>query len=322
MLFEAQNRFALTGTPVENSSADLYALMSFVNPGFFGTLKMFKSNLTAKGNAQDAQRAATLFKMTKPFILRRTKNQVATDLPPKTEMTLWCEMEPAQRKIYDLYRKRYKEYLNDKIDDIGLANSKLYVLEGLMKLRQICNSPVLIKDAPVFNEPPCKITALMEHILEQTVEHKLLVFSAFTGMLGLIKTELEQQGIAYAYLDGKTPINKRKTATKDFQENEACRVFLISLKAGGTGLNLTAADYVYIVDPWWNPAAEAQAIDRCYRIGQDKHVMAYRMICKDTLEEKILEIQQKKKDLAGELIPTDEGVLKSLGKEELLRLFG
>lgn len=322
MLFEAHTRLALTGTPVENSSSDLYALMNFVNPGFFGTLKMFKDNLTTKGDEQDAERAGTLLKMTKPFILRRTKKQVATDLPPKTEMTVWCEMEPAQRKIYDSYRKQFKAYLTEKIDALGIENSKLYVLDGLMKLRQICDSPLLLKDEPVFKDPPCKIVELMEHIMEKTTGHKLLVFSAFTGMLGLIKAELEQQGIIYAYLDGKTTINKRKAAVTNFQENDTCRVFLISLKAGGTGLNLTAADYVYLVDPWWNPAVENQAIDRCYRIGQDKHVMAYRMICKDTLEEKILEIQDQKRKLAGELIPTDEGVLKSLGKEDLLKLFG
>lgn len=322
MLIEAHARLALTGTPVENSSADLYALMNFVNPGFFGTLKMFKDNLTAKGDEQDTERTGTLLKMTKPFILRRTKKQVATDLPPKTEMTIWCEMEPAQRKIYDSYRKQFKAYLTEKIDTVGIENSKLYVLDGLMKLRQICDSPLLLKDAPVFKDPPCKIVELMEHIMEKTTGHKLLIFSAFTGMLGLIKEALEQQKITYAYLDGKTSINKRNEAVRNFQGNNACRVFLISLKAGGTGLNLTAADYVYLVDPWWNPAVENQAIDRCYRIGQDKHVMAYRMICKDTLEEKILEIQDHKRKLAGELIPTDEGVLKSLGKEDLLKLFG
>ncbi|WP_316839411.1 DEAD/DEAH box helicase [Pedobacter gandavensis] len=321
-LFEAQNRLALTGTPVENSASDLYALMNFVNPGFFGSMKMFKDNLSPKGDDQDVGRTETLLKMTKPFILRRTKKQVVTDLPPKTEMTLWCEMEPAQRKIYDQYRKRFKAYLTDKIDAIGLENSKLYVLDGLMKLRQICNSPVLMKDAPAFEETSCKIAELMEHIMEKTTGHKLLVFSNFTGMLTLIRTELEKQGIPYAYLDGKTKLDKRKAAATTFQEDEACRVFLISLKAGGTGLNLTAADYVYLVDPWWNPAVENQAIDRCYRIGQDKHVMAYRMICKGTLEEKILAIQDKKRKLAGELIPTDAGILKSFGKDDLLKLFG
>lgn len=320
--FKTRNRLALTGTPVENSSADLYALMNFINPNFFGSLKMFKENLGAKGDEQDSDRAGTLLKMTKPFILRRTKKQVATDLPPKTEMIVWCEMETKQRKIYEYYRKQFKAELSNKIDSDGLENSKLHVLKGLIALRQICNSPTLIKDAPAFDEQPCKIIELMEHIIEKTTGHKLLIFSAFTGMLGLIRSGLEQQNIAYAYLDGKTKLNKRKDAVTNFQENEACRVFLISLKAGGTGLNLTAADYVYLVDPWWNPAVENQAIDRCYRIGQDKHVMAYRMICKDTLEEKILEIQDKKRKLAGELIPTDEGILKSLGKDDLLKLFG
>ncbi|WP_053058470.1 DEAD/DEAH box helicase [Pedobacter sp. BMA] len=321
-LLAPQHRLALTGTPVENSSSDLYALMNFVNPGFFGSMRMFNDNLAVNGDDKDKERADTLLKMTRPFILRRTKKQVATDLPPKTEMTIWCEMEPGQRRIYDSYSKEFKAELVDKIASVGLENSKFEVLRRLMALRQICNSPALIKDAPSYEGTPCKITELMEHIMEKTTGHKLLVFSAFTGMLGLIKAELEQQGITYAYLDGSTKLDKRKAAVNRFQNDEDCRVFLISLKAGGTGLNLTAADYVYLIDPWWNPAVENQAIDRCYRIGQDKHVMAYRMICKDTLEERILEIQERKRKLAGELIPGDDGILKSLGKEDLLKLFG
>jgi superfamily II DNA or RNA helicase len=321
-LIQAQQRLALTGTPVENSTSDLYALMSFVNPGFFGTLKSFNTNLVSKRDELDTGKVASLLRMTNPFILRRTKAQVATDLPPKTEMVIWCEMEPAQRKIYDTCRRRYKEELIKKIDEEGLEHSQLYVLDGLLKLRQICNSPSLVKNADPFTGNCCKIDELMIHITEKTVGHKVLVFSQFIGMLDLIRKQLEAKDISYAYLDGKTKLDKRREAVANFQQQEDTRVFLISLKAGGTGLNLTAADYVYLVDPWWNPAAESQAIDRCYRIGQDKHVMAYRMICKDTLEEKILDMQQKKKKLAGELIPTDEGILKSMSKEDILKLFG
>ncbi|WP_316818649.1 DEAD/DEAH box helicase [Pedobacter nyackensis] len=320
-LLDAQNRLALSGTPVENNSTDLYALIDFTNPGFLGSLKMFKSNFATKGGHKDTDRSAALLKLTKPFILRRTKNQVATDLPPKTEMTLWCEMEPAQRKIYEEYRKGFKAYLTEKIDKDGLEKSKLYVLDGLMKLRQICNSPVLIKDTLPFDGTSCKIKELLEHVVEKTAGHKLLVFSQFTGMLGLIRTELEREGIGYAYLDGKTKLSMRKKAVSDFQDNISKRVFLISLKAGGTGLNLTSADYVYLVDPWWSPAAEAQAIDRCYRIGQKKHVMAYRMICRDTIEEKILEIQDKKRKLADQLLPTGDGGLGQLDKADILNLF-
>lgn len=320
MLIPAENRLALTGTPVENSSTDLYALMNFINPGFFGTLRMFKENLLAQGNEDDAERAATLLKMIGPFILRRTKKQVASDLPPKTEMILWCEMEPAQRKIYDNYRKVFKESLVGRFDRDGLERSKFHVLDGLMKLRQICNSPLLMKNAPAFHGTSCKITELMSHVTEKTIGHKLLVFSQFTSMLSLVRTELENQSISYAYLDGKTTPANRKNAVENFQNEESIRVFLISLKAGGVGLNLTAADYVYLLDPWWNPAKEAQAIDRCYRIGQDKHVMAYKVICKDTLEERILDMQQRKKRLADELIPTDEGVLKTMDKDEILGL--
>lgn len=231
-------------------------------------------------------------------------------------------MEPAQRRIYDAYRKKFKDYITEKIDTEGLENSKLYVLDGLMKLRQICNSPSLVKDAPAYSSESCKIEELMVHITEKTGRHKVLVFSQFTGMLQLIQERLVAEGIGHVYLDGKTAMDKRKDVVDCFQEDPGIRVFMISLKAGGSGLNLTAADYVYLVDPWWNPAAESQAIDRCYRIGQDKHVMAYRMICKDTLEEKILAIQQKKRKLAGDIIPTDDGVLKSMSKEDILKLFG
>lgn len=324
-MINAKWRLALTGTPVENCTTDLYALLSFINPGFFGSPKLL-NEVTAANTMESKddleEKNQKLLQLIHPFVLRRTKDMVAMDLPPKTEMVIWCEMDPAQRKVYDACRRQFKESLMQRFDSEGLERSKLYVLDGLMKLRQICNSPSLVKDAAVYEGPNCKIEELMLHITEKTGAHKVLVFSQFTGMLGLIRESLVAEGIGFVYLDGATRADQRKAAVECFQQDPQTRVFLISLKAGGTGLNLTAADYVYLVDPWWNPAAESQAIDRSHRIGQDKHVLAYRMICKDTLEEKIMAIQQKKRKLAGDLLDTNEGLLKSMGKEDILKLFG
>jgi SNF2 family DNA or RNA helicase len=196
----------------------------------------------------------------------------------------------------------------------------MYVLECLTKLRQICDSPSVLNDDEEYTNESIKIDELIGHITEKTGNHKLLVFSQFVKMLGLIKDELDKEEIQYEYLDGKT--KNRQEKVENFQEDENIRVFLISLKAGGTGLNLTAADYVYLVDPWWNPAVEAQAIDRCYRIGQTKHVMAYKMICKGTIEEKIIQHQSNKRQLSNDIIQTDESFVKSLSKESIEELFG
>ena len=252
------------------------------------------------------------------FLLRRTKEQVATELPDKTEMILYCEMEKEQKAIYETTKAKYREYLLEKIEEDGLNKSKLYVLEGLLKLRQICNSPQLITGLD-FSHSAVKIDLLKEHIIEKTGKHKVLIFSQFVKMLQLIEAEFDKEGIKSVFLDGKT--KDRKAVVDEFQNNDDVRVFLISLKAGGTGLNLTAADYVYIVDPWWNPAVEAQAIDRCYRIGQDKHVFAYKMICKDSIEEKIIELQGRKKNISNDLIKTDEAFFKNLNKADISSLF-
>lgn len=317
----AQYRIAMTGTPIENGIADLYSQLSLVNPGFFGTFSDFKRAYPgiADGSAsadtkQELQRAIN------PFILRRTKKQVAKELPEKSEMLLYCEMLPEQRKVYDEYRTYFKSKLSGSFEGGNDGRSKFIAIEGLMKLRQICNSPALLKDG-VYPNASTKLDEIMEQVADVQEQHKMLIFSAFTAMLSLLKSRLEEAGIEYAYLDGKTSGDGRQKQVLHFQEEEQCRVFLLSLKAGGTGLNLTAADYVYILDPWWNPAAEAQAIDRCYRIGQDKHVMAYRMICKDSIEEYILDMQANKRELAGSLIQADGNVLKALNKEDLLKLF-
>ena len=258
--------------------------------------------------------------MISPFVLRRTKEQVAQDLPSKIEDYIYINLGEEQQKVYDAFRNKYRDYLLGKIKEDGLGKSKMYVLEGLTKLRLICDSPALVDDGKYSGES-AKIQILIKHITEKTANHKMLVFSQFTKMLALVKIALDKEGIPYEYLDGQRSQKQRKNSVDNFQENKDIRVFLISLKAGNVGLNLTAADYVYLLDPWWNPAVESQAIDRTHRIGQDKHVIAYRMIARNTIEEKIMKLQQRKKKLASDLIQTDESVMKSITKDEILELF-
>jgi superfamily II DNA or RNA helicase len=321
-LLKARNRLAMTGTPIENNTFDLYAQMSFLNPGLLGSIKHFKDQFSIPiDNLGDETASVTLRSMIHPFLLRRTKEQVAKDLPEKTETILYCEMEAEQRKIYDEMRAQIREEVTSKISEGGVNKAKFMILEGLLRLRQVCNATELVDDKlPPKKRQSVKIEVLLEQIREELGQHKALVFSQFVSMLTLIKKALDKEGIKYAYLDGST--RDRKQAVRDFMEDDDCHLFLISLKAGNTGLNLVKADYVYIVDPWWNPAVEAQAIDRTHRIGQTRNIFAYRLICKDTIEEKIVQLQQKKKKLAGDLIQTDEHVFKALNKDELLSLFG
>jgi len=250
-------------------------------------------------------------------MLRRTKEQVARDLPDKTEVTLWCEMESAQRAVYDEYRRYYRDSLLKRIDDEGMAGSAIYVLEALLRLRQLCDHPQLVKNEAVKTSESIKLDELRREIRENAGGRKVLVFSQFTAMLALIRTAFEEDGISYAYLDGKTPAARRKDAVASFQTDASVQVFLISLKAGGLGLNLTAAEYVYLIDPWWNPAVEAQAIDRTHRIGQMNKIVAYRMICKDTVEEKVMMLQNQKRALAEGLVTEDAGFVKKLTREDV-----
>ncbi len=321
-LLRGINRIALTGTPIENNTFDLYAQMDFLNPGFLGNQKYFKDNYSIPiDKNRNKERATELQNLINPFILRRTKEQVAKELPSKTEDFIYCEMETEQKKVYDAFRNKYRNFLLKKIDDEGIGKSKIYIIEGLMKLRQICNSPEILSDKEDYGKESVKVKELIRHIKEKTGKHKILVFSQFVKMLKIIERELVKESINYEYLDGQSSQKARKASVKNFQDNTNIRVFLISLKAGGTGINLTAADYVYIFDPWWNPAVENQAIDRCYRIGQDKKVIAYRMICKNTIEEKILKYQEKKRKVASDIITTDDSFVKHLKKEDVTNLF-
>ncbi|HLL41853.1 MAG TPA: SNF2-related protein, partial [Segetibacter sp.] len=320
-LLKSKNRLILSGTPVQNNTYDLYSQFNFINPGLLGNREFYKDFANGIDKYNDTEKAAQLRRIVYPFMLRRTKEQVATDLPDKTEMVLWCEMHKEQRVVYDDYKNHYRTTLLKKIEEVGMAKAGMYILEGLLRLRQICDSPQLVKSEDVTTNKSVKIDELMREIKENTGQHKLLVFSQFTEMLQLIKERMEQEVVQYAYLDGSTSAKNRKQAVDDFQNNADIKVFLISLKAGGVGLNLTAADYIYLVDPWWNPAVEQQAIDRTHRIGQKNKIFAYKMICKNTIEEKIIELQQRKKQIANELVTEDAGFIKKLSKDDIAFLF-
>lgn len=322
-LLQGKTRLTLTGTPIENNTFDLFAQMTFANPGLLGNPKSFKDYYSSPiDKDKDPGRANELRTLITPFILRRTKEQVATELPPKTEDVVYCQMEPTQRAVYEEYKNRYRDFILNKIDSEGMGKSKMSILEGLLKLRQICNNPILMGNETRVPDASIKQEELMRQINEKTGKHKIVVFSQFVKMLKLIEKEIQAEGHDYEYFDGSSSQKKRKESVARFQNDENCRVFLISLKAGGTGINLTAADYVYIFDPWWNPAVENQAIDRTYRIGQDKKVFAYRMICKDTVEEKIMQYQAQKKALAADIIRTDESFVKQLTADNIKDLFG
>jgi len=312
-LLRGEHRLAMTGTPVENHLGDLWSLFDFLNPGMLGAAP----RIAQLPDDEDRQRITHVSQSLRPFILRRTKAQVLTELPEKMEQTLACEMEPKQRKLYSQLKEHYRLHLSKKMKELGLKRSKIHVLEALLRLRQAACDPRLVN--PDCGVTGAKLTSLLEQLEEIVGEgHKALVFSQFTKLLALVRKEFDARGWKYEYLDGKT--NNRSEHVKNFQENDDCKLFLISLKAGGNGLNLTAADYVFILDPWWNPAVEAQAIDRAHRMGQTKSVMAYRMICEDTVEEKIIALQQSKRDLADAIISQDKSLISELTAEDLQQL--
>ena len=317
-MLQSRNKVTMTGTPIENNTFDLYGQLSFACPGLFGSKQQFADLYsTPIDQFKDSRRSEELQKKIKPFILRRTKEQVAKELPDKTEIVLYCEMGAEQREVYEANKKEIQDFILGKQED-ELPKSSMHVLKSITTLRQICNSAALLADGKSYLQASSKIDVLMEQIASKAGNHKILVFSQFVTMLDLIKKQLENRGIRYEYLTGQT--RKRAEVVSSFQQNADIPVFLISLKAGGTGLNLTEADYVYLVDPWWNPAVENQAIDRAYRIGQHKNVMAVRLICPDTIEEKIMKLQATKKDLVKDLIQTDGSLFKNLTKKELLGL--
>jgi superfamily II DNA or RNA helicase len=321
-LLNARNRLCLSGTPLQNNTFDIFAQMNFLNPGMLGSVEFFRNEFaTPIDKFGEQERKEHLRKLLYPFILRRTKEQVARDLPDKTETILFCEMEDEQRKIYDAYRNDYRNKILGVISEQGIEKSQLTILQGLMKLRQICDSPAIMNEPDRYPNVSIKLEELGREITENISNHKALIFSQFLGMLALIKEKLIELNVPFEYFDGSTSAPDREKAIQSFQNDDTKRIFLISLKAGGVGLNLTAADYVYIVDPWWNPAVEQQAIDRTHRIGQTKNIFAYRMICKDTIEDKIMQLQEKKRMLAKDLISDDATFVKSLSREDVEYLF-
>ncbi|MCG3162910.1 MAG: hypothetical protein JMDDDDMK_04271 [Acidobacteria bacterium] len=313
-LLQGDHRLTLSGTPVENHLGELWSMFEFLNPGMLGAASVFKLAGNAARNPDEETRKM-LSQALRPFILRRTKSQVAKDLPEKQEQTIFCELEPKQRKLYNELRDHYRNTLLDRIAREGIQKSKMHVLEALLRLRQAACHPGLI-DKKRVKETSAKLDALVPQLIELFEEdHKVLVFSQFTSFLSILRGHLDKEKIEYEYLDGKT--RDRQARVEKFQNDPACKLFLISLKAGGLGLNLTAAEYVYLLDPWWNPAVEAQAIDRAHRIGQTRRVFAYRLIAKDTVEEKVLALQNTKRDLADAIINADNSLIRNLAKEDL-----
>jgi superfamily II DNA or RNA helicase len=317
-LLDAEHRVALSGTPVENHLGELWSIFEFLNPGILGTSNVLKRSKSALLNP-DEESIEVLRKALTPFILRRTKAQVAKDLPEKTEEFIYCDMEKKQKKLYVDLKNHYRASLLNTIESQGINKSKMHVLEALLRLRQTACHAGLV-NTEFIDIPSVKLETLIVHIQEIIKEgHKCLVFSQFTQMLSLVCSRFEKEKMIYEYLDGKT--RNRQEKVERFQNDETCKVFVISLKAGGTGLNLTAADYVYILDPWWNPAVEAQAIDRTHRIGQKNPVFAYRFICKDSVEEKIRDLQIAKKNLAESVLSTEETIMQKLSVDDIQMLF-
>jgi superfamily II DNA or RNA helicase len=312
-LLKARHRLAMSGTPIENHLGELWSIFEFLNPGMLGTASVFK-RASAGASGQDEEARKLLARALRPFILRRTKRQVVKDLPEKIEQTLYCDLESAQRKLYDDLLAHYRTTLLRK-DAEELRTSKMEVLEALLRLRQAACHPGLI-DKAKSGEASAKLDMLLPQLAEVVDEgHKVLVFSQFTSFLSIVKDRLDEEKLVYEYLDGKT--RDRQQRVDRFQNDPDCPIFLISLKAGGLGLNLTAAEYVYLLDPWWNPAVEAQAIDRSHRIGQTRNVFAYRLIARDTVEQKILDLQQKKRDLAEAILNADNRLIQSLTRDDL-----
>lgn len=317
-LFKSQHKLALSGTPIENSVSDIWSQMHFTNPGLLGSYSFFQKEFVLPiEKKKDEEAAKRLQAIIKPFVLRRTKSQVATELPPKTEQIIYCDMTEAQGEYYESTKSEYRNALLDGAVQQGSKTSQIALLQGLTKLRQMANHPKMT-DAD-YNKGSGKFQAVIEMLSSISSEgNKVLIFSQFVKHLEIFREYFEKEHIPYAYLDGAT--KNREEAVDQFKKNEDIKVFLISIKAGGVGLNLTEADYVFILDPWWNPAVEQQAIDRSHRIGQTQNVFIYKFITKDTVEEKIVALQNRKKSFADSLITTEESFVKSLSQNDLKEL--
>ncbi|MCP4151202.1 MAG: DEAD/DEAH box helicase [bacterium] len=321
-VLKGNSRLALSGTPIENNTMELWSLFDFLITGYLGNYRWFAHQFSnAIERDKSSSRIALLKKMIFPFILRRRKEEVELELPEKTEIVSKLRMEEEQATLYSEIAKSYRESIENEIEEKGVAKSSMKILEGMLRLRQVCLFPWLV-DEKYSDVPSAKFahfTGLLEDILAEN--HKVLVFSQFVEALKIIRGHFDESGIEYSYIDGSVNIKERGKNIKAFQEEEQRQVFLLSLKAGGVAINLTAADYVIIFDPWWNPAVEAQAIDRSHRIGQTRKVLVYRMVVEGSIEEKMLQLQESKRELVENLIVSDTKTFKNLKKEDILKLF-
>lgn len=318
---KADTRYALTGTPIENSLAELWSIFDFIMPGYLFTYKTFKTTYeTPIVKGEDEEAMAKLRMLIEPFVLRRNKKEVLTELPDKTITVLHNEMGEEQKNIYLNYLAQAKQELAEEIDINGYEKSQMQILAALTRLRQICCHPGLfIED---YQEGSSKLDQCMEIVKEASNSgHKILLFSGYTSMFEMMEKELKRLGIPYFKLTGATKVEERIKMVDEFNENPAIKVFLISLKAGGTGLNLTGADMVIHYDPWWNLSTENQATDRAYRIGQKNNVQVYKLITKNSIEEKIYELQQRKAELVDNMLSTKTSFVNKLSREEIMNLF-
>lgn len=314
---KAAHKIAMTGTPVENSITDLWSQINFLNPGILGNFNFFTrkfvNSIEKDKNEEDTVRLKSIVK---PFILRRTKEQVAIDLPDKTEKIVYCEMNDEQKQKYESIKSGFRNELLNAISEQGYKKSNMLILNGLIKLRQIANHPILAESEYLGGSGKFEqIIASIHNVIDSG--HKVLIFSQFVQHLALLKTYLDGKSIPYLYIAGNVPSAERKQLVDRFQQTEGAQIFLISLKAGGTGLNLTAADYVFLLDPWWNPAVERQAMDRSHRIGQDKPVFVYKFITRDTIEEKIVHLQVRKQKVSDDILDTEAQFIHNLEEETL-----
>lgn len=317
----ANTRYALTGTPIENSLSELWSIFDFIMPGYLFGYRKFKELYEMPIIREEDKKAMNKLKMLiEPFILRRIKEEVLTELPDKTITVLNNEMQEEQQKLYLSYLQNAKTEAMEEINANGFQKSQIKILALLMRLRQICCHPsIFLND---YKGESSKLNQCVE-VVKDAVEagHKILLFSTYTAMFPLIEEKLKENKIQYSKLTGQTKVGERIKLVDEFNENKDIKVFLISLKAGGTGLNLIGADMVVHYDPWWNLSAENQATDRTYRIGQKKNVQVYKLITKNSIEEKIYELQQRKAKLIDNMLSTNETFINKLSEEEIMELF-
>jgi len=317
----AERRLALTGTPIENRLSEIWSIFDFVSPNLLGPLDKFEETFSRPIDQGDSKAAARLRAIIHPFILRRTKLEVARDLPEKIEDDRICELMGEQKALYAQVAREVRAQVMGEVERVGMARSHIHILAGLTRLRQAACDPRLLGLPREFSDEDSGKLQAVRDLMEECVSggHKVLLFSQFVSMLHLIRTALDRDGIRYEYLDGST--KDRAERVEHFQTDPTISVFLISLKAGGTGLNLTAADTVIHFDPWWNPAVEDQATDRAHRIGQTRVVTTYRLVAEGTIEEKILQLKAKKRELVSAVLSEDAGGAKKLTRADLDDLF-